>query len=74
MEKITLVKDNNFGVFDNESKRKVTIEIAILTYEIKRYFKWLSPTKRYNTFVDRLFALGSHEYDKFINYLIKKGY
>lgn len=71
---ITLSKDNKFGSFDNGSKRKVQIDRDSLTYELKKYFNWRTPTSRYKTIIDRFYGLGSSEYDEFINHLIKKGY
>ncbi len=66
---ITLSKDNDFTV-----KRDVQIDRDTLIYELKRYFNWKSPTKRYNTFIERFYGLGTTQYDKFINHLIKLGY
>lgn len=71
---ITLSKDNKFGAFDNGSKRSVQINKDILPYELKKFFNWRTPTKRYKTLVDRFYGLGSSNYDKFINHLIDKGY
>lgn len=71
---ITLSKDNKFGSFDNGSKRSVRIDKKTLTYEVRSYFNWRTPTKRYNTFIERFYGLGSYDYDNFINHLIRKGY
>ena len=70
--KIKLTQDNNWN--NKYNKRGLTIDKNILEYELKRYFKWRTPTKKFNTFTQRLFSLGSTEYDNFINYLINKGY
>jgi len=67
-----LTKDNNFGCTASSKKyekRDVFIDRVELEMEIKKYFKW-----RKGDFIKRLFALGSCNFDSFINHLIDIGY
>lgn len=70
---IKLSQDNNWS--NKKNKRGITIDQKVLEYELKLFFNWRKPTKRFNTFRERFLSLGSTDYDKFINYLIdNKGY
>lgn len=74
-EVTTISKDNKFGETDNGSKRSIQIDGHTLVYEARKFFGWKTPTKRYSSFLDRFDGLGSYDYDRFINHLIKnKGY
>jgi len=67
-----LTKDNNFGCTASSQKyekRDVSIDRIELEKEVKKYFKW-----RKGDFIKRLFSLGSHDFDGFINHLIDIGY
>lgn len=70
---IKLTQDNNW--INKDNRRGLTIDKDILEYELQSYFNWRTPTKRFKTFRQRFFSLGSSEHDKFINHLIdNKGY
>ena len=54
------------------------VEISVshddLVYYAKQVFKWRSSTKRYNSIVERVFSLGSRDYDILIEFIaIRKG-
>ena len=54
------------------------VEISVSHDEVEYYakdlFKWRSATKRYNSIVERVFSLGSSDYDRLIEFIaIKKG-
>ncbi|AYP68179.1 hypothetical protein PQE75_gp047 [Bacillus phage vB_BcoS-136] len=68
MSKIhTLTQDN--GGCNNFEKRTVKISDSNLTFELKRFFGW-----RKDVNADRMYKLGSSDYDKFIKYLSENGY
>lgn len=68
MEKThTLSQDN--GACNNSKKRTVKISDSSLTIELKRFFGW-----RKDVSANRLYKLGSHDYDKFIKYLSERDY
>ena len=53
---------------------KITVSHDELEYHAKQLFKWRSSTKRYNTIVERVFSLGSRDYDRLIEFIaIRKG-
>lgn len=73
MNTIKLSQDNNWR--NKYNKRGITIDRQTLEYELKSFFNWRTPTKKFNTFRQRYFNLGSTDYDRFINHLIdNKGY
>lgn len=73
MRKIKLVQDNNWN--NHLNKKGIEIDKDILEYELPKFFSWRTPTKRFNTFTQRYFKLGSTEFDNFINYMVdNKGY
>lgn len=73
MSKIKLVQDNNWN--NKHNKKGLEIDVNTLEYELKLFFEWKTPTKKYNTFRERFSKLGSTDHDKFINHLINsKGY
>ena len=54
------------------------VEISVshddLVYYAKQLFKWRSSTIRYNSIVERVFSLGSRDYDRLIEFIaISKG-
>ena len=54
------------------------IEISVSRDEVEYYakelFNWRSATKRYNSIVERVFSLGSRDYDRLIEFIaIRKG-
>lgn len=70
MGKIKLKQDNNWS--NKHNKRGIEISENVFEYELKSFFKWRTPTKRYKTMKERFYKLGSSDYDKFINHLINK--
>lgn len=54
---------------DNHEKLKVSVSENTLIKEIKMYFRW-----RKGNMIERLYKIGSHDYDKFIELLSRKGY
>lgn len=62
-----LTQDN--GACNDFEKRSVKIHDSLLVSELRKYFGW-----RKDVTAERMYKLGSSDYDKFINYLSKKGY
>lgn len=58
---------------DADKKLKTTIDADTLEIELKSFFGWRTPTKRYKTMHDRFNGLGTHDHDKFISCLVLKG-
>jgi hypothetical protein len=54
---------------DINGKRAVEIPEDSLYYELEKHFRW-----RKGDFKERLFKLGTREFDGFIQHLIDKGY
>ena len=53
---------------------EITVSYGELEYYAKDLFKWRSATKRYNSIVERVFSLGSRDYDRLIEFIaIRKG-
>ena len=53
---------------------EITVSHDEVEYYAKDLFKWRSATKRYNSIVERVFSLGSSDYDRLIEFIaIKKG-
>lgn len=50
---------------------KITISQGSLEYYAKELFKWRSATKRYNSIAERVFSLGSRDYDRLIEFIAK---
>lgn len=71
-EKIKLNQDNNWK--NKHNRRGAHICECDLERELKAFFGWRTPTKRYKTMKERFYGLGSHDYDRFINYLVNMGY
>lgn len=68
MEKVhTLTQDN--GACNDSLKRTVKILDSTLKCELKRFFRW-----RKDVGANRMYKLGSHDYDRFIKYLSEQGY
>ena len=71
-------KNNNTNMItlqqDADRKLKTTIDEGTLEMELKRYFGWRTPTKRYKTMRDRFDGLGTGNHDKFISYLVTGKY
>ena len=65
--------------YDNKHMSGVErVEISVSHDEVEYYakdlFKWRSATKRYNSIVERVFSLGSSDYDRLIEFIaIRKG-
>lgn len=59
---------------DNASKLSITANVDDIEYHAKQLFKWRSSTKRYNSIIDRVYGLGSSDYDKLIKYMYDLGY
>lgn len=53
---------------------EITVSHDEVDYYAKQLFKWRSATKKYNSIVERVFSLGSSDYDRLIEFIaIKKG-
>ena len=53
---------------------EITVSLDEVEYYAKQLFKWRSSTKRYNSIVERVFSLGSRDYDRLIEFIaIRKG-
>ena len=52
----------------------VNVNESLLQFECRNFFNWRTSTKKYNSYAERVNALGSHKRDKFIAYLSTKGY
>ena len=59
---------------DNSNKLSITTSVYNIEYHAKMFFGWKSSTKRYNSIIDRVYSLGSADYDKFIKYMYELGY
>lgn len=57
---------------DNSEKLKVSVERLALERYAKMFFNWRTPTKKHKTISERVFALGSTDYDKFIEFLYNR--
>lgn len=57
---------------DNSKKLKVSVERIALERYAKMFFNWKTPTKKHKTISERVFALGSTDYDKFIEFLYNR--
>lgn len=53
---------------------EITVSHDEVDYYAKQLFKWRSATKQYNSIVERVFSLGSSDYDRLIEFMaVKKG-
>lgn len=57
---------------DNSEKLKVSVERVALERYAKIFFNWRTSTKKYKTISERVFALGSTDYDNFIEFLYNR--
>lgn len=51
---------------------EITVTYSEVEYYAKELFKWRSATKRYNSIVERVFSLGSSDYDRLIEFIAKR--
>ena len=59
---------------DNSDKLSIRANINDIEYHAKMFFNWRSSTKRYDSIIDRVYSLGSTDYDKLIKYMYDLGY
>ena len=68
----TMTYDNKH--ISGRERVEITVSHDDLVYYAKQVFKWRSSTKRYNSIVERVFSLGSRDYDRLIEFIaIRKG-
>ena len=48
---------------------EITVSRDELEYYAKQLFNWRCATKRYNSIVERVFFLGSRDYDRLIEFI-----
>lgn len=70
-EKEYLLTYDNKHVITGE-RIKINISQSMLEFYAKCFFNWRTPTKKYKTISERVFALGSTEYDNLIEYIAKR--
>ena len=59
---------------DNSNKLSITATVYDIEYHAKMFFNWKTSTKRYNSILDRVYGLGSTDYDALIKYMHDLGY
>ena len=59
---------------DNSDKLSIEASINDIEYHAKMFFNWRSSTKRYGSIIDRVYGLGSTNYDRFIKHMYDLGY
>lgn len=59
---------------DNSNKISITATVNDIEYHAKMFFNWRTPTKRYNSIIDRVYGLGSTDYDALIKHMYNLGY
>lgn len=59
---------------DNSDKLSIRASVNDIEYHAKMFFNWRSSTKQYSSIIDRVYSLGSTNYDKFIKYMYELGY
>lgn len=77
-DKLFKEKENSNDILtlqqDNSKKLKISIERRILEEYAKKFFNWRTPTMKYESYSERVYALGSSDYDRLITFLHKLGY
>ena len=66
----TLTYDNKH--MSGGERIEITVSRDELEYYAKQLFNWRCATKRYNSIADRVFSLGSMEYDTLIEFIARR--
>ena len=72
----TLIQDNGYNNHEyglDSGCYTIKVDENTLKFECRNFFKWRTPTKKYNSFYTRVNSLGSHKRDEFIAYLATQG-
>ena len=69
-KEFTMTYDNKH--VSGGSRVEITVSSDELEYYAMNFFNWRGATKRYNSVVDRVFSLGSTDYDNLIEFMAKR--